>query len=196
MGHLETASGVAALIKTALALEHRAACRRACTSPTPNPKLDLANSPFHVNTEAPALADGRRGTRPRRAGVSSFGVGGTNAHAVLEEAPARMPPARHPRVSGSFSCCRRRPGPRSTRRPAISRGISARNRPSTRRTRLSPCNWAVARGTTVGSSSRAVLEDAAGALAGRDARRVFSRADAREGTPVAFPVPGAGERRR
>src|SRR5206468_3707411 len=76
------------LIKTALALHHR-------TLPptlhfqTPNPKLDLDKTPFVVNTQTrPWDAGGR----PLRAGVSSFGVGGTNAHVVLEEAPAGAPP--------------------------------------------------------------------------------------------------------
>ncbi len=83
VGHLEAASGVTGLIKTALALHHK------LLPPTihfdaPNPRIDFANSPFVVNTE---LKDWPEGATPRRAGVSSFGVGGTNAHVVLEEAP-------------------------------------------------------------------------------------------------------------
>ena len=88
IGHLDAAAGVAGLIKAALALHHR-------TLPAtlhfhaPNPKLDLNNTPFVVNTQCrPWDAGGR----PLRAGVSSFGVGGTNAHVVLEEAPAAAPP--------------------------------------------------------------------------------------------------------
>jgi acyl transferase domain-containing protein len=93
IGHLDTAAGVAGLIKTVLALEHRQIPPSLhCT--TPNSKIDFSGSPFFVNRELrdwPA-ADGE----PRLAGVSSFGIGGTNAHAVLEEAPAREPsgPAR------------------------------------------------------------------------------------------------------
>jgi len=84
VGHLEAASGVTGLIKTALALRHKR------LPPTlhyqnPNPRLDLANSPFVVSAELTEWT--AAGDHPRRAGVSSFGVGGTNAHVVLEEAP-------------------------------------------------------------------------------------------------------------
>ncbi|HEU0301534.1 MAG TPA: type I polyketide synthase, partial [Longimicrobium sp.] len=86
IGHLDQAAGVTGLIKAVLALEHR-------TIPAslhfrrPNPKLEIERSPFFVaGATTEWKADG-----PRRAGVSSFGIGGTNAHAVLEEAPARAP---------------------------------------------------------------------------------------------------------
>jgi amino acid adenylation domain-containing protein len=92
LGHLDAAAGVTGLIKTVLALEHRQ------IPPTlhfqsPNPQIDFASSPFYVNAR---LADWPAEAGPRRAGVSSFGIGGTNAHAVLEEAPAAAPsgPAR------------------------------------------------------------------------------------------------------
>ncbi len=88
IGHLDAAAGIAGLVKAVLALEHRE------IPPTlhferPNPQLDLAASPFRVvaRLEPWTVRDGL----PRRAGVSSFGVGGTNAHVVLEEAPAPPP---------------------------------------------------------------------------------------------------------
>jgi acyl transferase domain-containing protein len=84
IGHLDTAAGIASLIKTVLALEHRQ-LPPSLHFKAPNPKIDFAGSPFFVNTKLTDWkADGRR-----RAGVSSFGIGGTNAHVVLEEAPAR-----------------------------------------------------------------------------------------------------------
>jgi phthiocerol/phenolphthiocerol synthesis type-I polyketide synthase E len=85
VGHLDTAAGVAGLIKAVLALEHGE------IPPTlhfrrPNPACELEASPFFVNAELrPWPSDGT----PRRAGVSSFGIGGTNVHVVLEEAPPR-----------------------------------------------------------------------------------------------------------
>ena len=83
IGHLDAAAGVASLIKTILALEHRQ-IPPSLNFEQPNPNIDFANSPFFVNTELRRWdTDGT----PRRAGVSSFGIGGTNAHIVLEEAP-------------------------------------------------------------------------------------------------------------
>ncbi len=85
VGHLDAAAGMAGLIKAALAV------RTGRIPPTlhftaPNPKMNLPESPFFVNT---ALIDWPQAGGPRRAGVSSFGIGGTNAHVVLEEPPAR-----------------------------------------------------------------------------------------------------------
>lgn len=84
IGHLDQAAGVAGLIKTVLSLKNMEIppslhCKE------PNPNIDFPNSPFFVNTE---LTDWQSDKGPRRAGVSSFGIGGTNAHVILEEAPA------------------------------------------------------------------------------------------------------------
>ncbi|MDE1145754.1 MAG: beta-ketoacyl synthase N-terminal-like domain-containing protein [Azospirillaceae bacterium] len=87
IGHVDAAAGIAGLIKTVLALRHRA------IPPCPhfqaaNPRLGLERTPFRVPTTCePYVGDG-----PMRAGVSSFGIGGTNVHVVLEEAPADMSP--------------------------------------------------------------------------------------------------------
>ncbi|XYH99049.1 SDR family oxidoreductase [Sorangium sp. So ce1128] len=86
VGHLQITSGTAGFIKAALALHHKV------IPPTlhferPNPAIDFASSPFFVNTEAlPWKSEGLR-----RAGVNSLGIGGTNAHAILEEAPPPAP---------------------------------------------------------------------------------------------------------
>ncbi|AOT10638.1 type I polyketide synthase [Pseudoalteromonas luteoviolacea] len=84
IGHLVTAGGVASVIKTVLALQHRQ-IPASLNFERPNPKIDFENSPFFVNTELREW-ESRMGY-PLRAGVSSFGIGGTNAHIVLEEAP-------------------------------------------------------------------------------------------------------------
>lgn len=87
IGHLDTAAGVASVIKTALALHH-AEMPPSLGYEAPNPAIDFDGSPFRVNDRLTPW-DGR-GT-PRRAGVNSLGVGGTNAHAILEQAPPRAP---------------------------------------------------------------------------------------------------------
>ena len=85
IGHLDTAAGVAGLIKTTLMLHHQQ-IPPSLHFETPNPHLELNSTPFFVNTN---LRRWNRGTTPLRAGVSSFGLSGTNAHLVMEEAPAR-----------------------------------------------------------------------------------------------------------
>jgi amino acid adenylation domain-containing protein/FkbH-like protein len=85
IGHLDVASGVCGLIKTALSLENEL-LPPILHYQKPNPKIDFGNSPFYVNAKLTPWTTGRAG-QPRRAGISAFGVGGTNAHVVLEEAP-------------------------------------------------------------------------------------------------------------
>lgn len=87
IGHLDAAAGVAGLVKTILALKHRR-LPPSIHFESPNPKIDLEDSPFYVNR---ALSEWRNGSGPLRAAVSSFGIGGTNAHVILEEAPAIEP---------------------------------------------------------------------------------------------------------
>lgn len=83
IGHLGPAAGVAGLIKVVLSMQNRT-LPRSLNFERPNPAIDFANSPFYVQQKLDAWhpASGRR-----VAGISSFGIGGTNAHAILEEAP-------------------------------------------------------------------------------------------------------------
>ncbi|UKP00584.1 type I polyketide synthase [Nostoc sp. UHCC 0870] len=83
IGHLDAAAGISGLIKTALALKYKQ-IPPSLNFTMANPQIDFVNSPFLVNTQLKAWANHEY---PRRAGVSSFGMGGTNAHAILEEAP-------------------------------------------------------------------------------------------------------------
>ena len=84
IGHLDRASGIAGLIKAALALRH-GMLPPSIDFESPGAEVNLGNSPFFINTELRKWETGIA----RRAGVSSFGLGGTNAHVVLEEAPPR-----------------------------------------------------------------------------------------------------------
>jgi len=82
IGHTDAAAGVAGLIKTVLALEHKQ-LPPSLNFTEPNPNIDFVDSPFFVNTK---LTEWQTNGMPRRAGVSAFGIGGTNTHAILEEA--------------------------------------------------------------------------------------------------------------
>jgi acyl transferase domain-containing protein len=87
IGHLDVAAGIAGLIKTICALQHRQ-LPPTINFTAPNPELRISESPFYV-------VDKLTGWQPRHghriAGVSSFGMGGTNGHVILEEAPLIEP---------------------------------------------------------------------------------------------------------
>ncbi|MFF7944074.1 acyltransferase domain-containing protein, partial [Nocardia gamkensis] len=83
IGHLEGAAGIAGLIKTALCLRH-GQLAPSLNFRNPNPRIPLDDLGLRVQTSTQPWA----GDAPRRAGVSSFGMGGTNAHVILEQAPA------------------------------------------------------------------------------------------------------------
>src|SRR5207237_430238 len=82
IGHLEAASGMAGLIKTALALEH-GTLPPSLHCVTPNPKIPFDELNLRVVRDAEALARGKG------AGINSFGFGGTNGHAVLAPPPQK-----------------------------------------------------------------------------------------------------------
>jgi acyl transferase domain-containing protein/NAD(P)-dependent dehydrogenase (short-subunit alcohol dehydrogenase family)/acyl carrier protein len=84
IGHADAAAGVAGLIKVILALG-RGRVPASLHAGVINPTIDLGAGPFEVVRASRPWPE--RG-RPKRAGVSSFGIGGTNAHVIVEEAPA------------------------------------------------------------------------------------------------------------
>jgi len=92
LGHLESAAGVAGLIKTVLALEHEHVPRNLHFRRL-NPRISFDGTPFVIPTESTPW---KRSDKRRLAGVSGFGISGTNAHVILEEAPlptSNEPPA-------------------------------------------------------------------------------------------------------
>ncbi|WP_437759723.1 type I polyketide synthase [Sorangium sp. So ce1389] len=121
IGHLESAAGIAGLIKTALALRHQAIPPNLHFTKL-NPRISLEGTPFVIPTERLPWPSGEK---PRIAGVSSFGLSGTNAHVVLEEAP-RSPEAPATALDGSPA-----PSPRyhllplSARSPEALRALAA-----------------------------------------------------------------------
>ncbi len=83
VGHLESAAGVAGLIKVVLSLQ-REEIPKHLHFETLNPHIDWGGMPVEIPVKA---REWKRGERKRIAGVSSFGFSGTNAHVILEEAP-------------------------------------------------------------------------------------------------------------
>ena len=127
IGHLESAAGVAALIKVVLAMQHGVIPRHLHFK-DPSPHLDWDQLPVKVVSEA--MDWPRRPDRPFRAGVSAFGISGTNAHVVVE---------------GYGSPDRDAPGPDGSPQPVsvplqdTDAGLSSRDdKPAARATRLLP----------------------------------------------------------
>ncbi|MGE5514808.1 MAG: SDR family NAD(P)-dependent oxidoreductase [Bacteroidota bacterium] len=93
IGHLEGAAGVAGMVKVLAALRHGVLPANVGFERL-NDLIDLGGTPFRIQAEVTPWP--RDPARPRRAAVSSFGFGGSNAHVVIEEAPAPAPTASLP----------------------------------------------------------------------------------------------------
>lgn len=181
IGHLDVAAGIAGLIKTSLALKHRQ-IPPSLHFTAPNPEIDFAGSPFVVNA---SLVDWPQGNTPRRAGVSSFGIGGTNAHLILEEAPA----ASESRTSSRGAELLVLSAKSEAALEQASRNLSAflRGHPDTA---LADAAFTLAQGRKAFDFRKSVVcrdaSSAAEALDGADAVRVHGEA------AVAFMFPGQG----
>ncbi|QYZ69013.1 KR domain-containing protein [Neotabrizicola shimadae] len=185
IGHLDTAAGVASLVKVALALHHRQ-LPPSLGYEAPNPTIDFETSPFRVNDR---LSDWT-GPEPLRAGVNSLGVGGTNAHAVLERAPER--------AASEESLWPFQPIVVSARSKAALDAASARLAAHLRANPdqpLADVAFTLKEGRRAFEKRRVLVAEshaeAAALLEGGDARRVFTH-EALESPEVVFLFPGGG----
>lgn len=186
IGHLDTAAGMAGLIKTALALHHKR-IPPSLHFVSPNPKIDFTNSPFHV---VQTVTDWKDGNGPRRAGVSSFGFGGTNAHVVLEEAPGCETSSLARPVQLLLLSARTKTALR-----AVARNLANHltNHPEAI---LADVAWTLQTGRRA-FAERAILPcrdaaDAAQALEAFDTKRVITGTSPKQSAPIVFMFPGQG----
>jgi acyl transferase domain-containing protein/surfactin synthase thioesterase subunit/acyl carrier protein len=185
IGHLMAAAGIASLIKTILALKHRAIPSNLHFE-RPNPKIDFANSPFFVNNK---LSPWQTNGTPRRAGISALGVGGTNAHIILEEAPECVPSG-DSRPSQLLVLSAR--SERALENVTNNLNEHIRQYPETS---LPDIAYTLQLGRKAFSERRIVvchdLEEGARALETRDPRRVYTAHAVPEKRPVVFMFSGA-----
>ncbi len=104
IGHLDSASGIAGLIKTVLCFKNKQ-LPPLLNFNRVNPEICLEGTPFQFNSERMdwnRLKDEKSQEIPLRAGVTSLGVGGTNAHLIMEEAPLIQAESKHTNPSISI----------------------------------------------------------------------------------------------
>lgn len=187
IGHLDTAAGVASLIKVSLALHHKE-IPPSLNYEAPNPAIDFETSPFRVNDRLspfPALG------APRRAGVNSLGVGGTNAHAVLEEAPVR-PASAEPEFPFQILTLSAR---NAKALDAASARLAAHLRTHPEQP-LADVAWTLHKGRRAFERRRVLVaqthEEAARLLETADRHRVFTHTHLGDNPEVVFMFPGGG----
>lgn len=187
LGHLNSAAGVAGLLKTVLALHH-GSIPASLNFSHPNPGIPFARGPFRVNH---ATIPWPQNNKPRRAGVSSFGIGGTNVHVVLEEAPEKKPSeAAKPWQLITISARSREAVERATDQLAA----HLREHPEEN---FADVAFTLQEGRKAFDHRRiAVCRDAvsaAGSLQARTPSQVFTAAAPSRRRPVAFLLPGLGD---
>lgn len=182
IGHLDAGAGAAGLARAVLAL-HRGWVPPQAGFERPNPELNLETSPFYVPTEASPWP---RGEVPRRAAVSAFAVGGTNAHVVLEEAPAPLSRPQPTRSHHLIALSARTREALELGSRALADAVTAENAPD-----LADVSFTLAVGRTVRPMRRAIV--AADAQDAATRLRSQGSVVAAKGTPrVVFMFPGVG----
>ena len=187
IGHLDTAAGAASLIKASLAL-HNKQIPPSLGFEKPNPTIDFETSPFKVNDK---LTEWVPHKGPRRAGVNSLGVGGTNAHAIIEEAPARAPSEESDWPFQLLVVSGRTKGALDANAARLAEHLRANpDQP------LADISWTLKEGRRAFERRRVVVaethEEAASLLEENDPRRVFTHSFVAEDPEVVFMFPGGG----
>ncbi len=187
IGHLDTAAGVASLIKATLALE-RAEIPPSLNFERPNPTIDFESGPFRVadrRLEWPAPKG-----HPRRAAVNSLGVGGTNAHVVLQEPPARPEPSEPSRSVQLLALSAKNASSLDEAQKRLAAHLRAHPELS-----LADVAWTLHHGRRAFDKRRVLaassIDEAARLLEEGDPRRVFTHV-APEKTSIVFLLPGGG----
>ena len=184
IGHTDTAAGVASLIKVTQALHHRE-LPPSLGYEAPNPAIDFETSPFRVNDRLIPWQGA-----PLRAAVNSLGVGGTNAHLVVQEAPAQTPSGEsdwpfQPLVLSARS---------KSALTDMAANLAVHLRAHPEQT-LADVAFTLKEGRTAFAQRRVVVadsnQDAADLLEADDPRRVFSHT-ALTDPDVVFMFPGGG----
>ena len=185
IGHLDTAAGVASLIKVALSLHHRQ-LPPSLGYEAPNPAIDFDTSPFKVNDrltdwQAPVL----------RAGVNSLGVGGTNAHVVLEEAPVRVASEESDWPFQPLVISARSKSALDAQAAKLAAHLRAHPEQP-----LADVAWTLKEGRRAFDKRRVLVasghDEAASLLEGADPRRVFNHDHLCDAPEVVFMFPGGG----
>jgi phthiocerol/phenolphthiocerol synthesis type-I polyketide synthase E len=185
VGHCNAAAGIAGLIKTVLAVEH-GTIPPSLHFATANPQIDFAAGPFYVAT---AAAPWPETGEPRRAGVSSFGMGGTNVHAVLEEAPEPGGEAPPSRAWQLLVLSARTPAALDAAAARLAEHLEAHPDLS-----LADAAWTLQTGRRAFEHRRiAMARDAAGAVTALRSPRALSGKREAAGRPVVFLLPGLGD---
>jgi acyl transferase domain-containing protein len=186
IGHLDTAAGVVSLIKASMAV------REGLIPPSlnfdkPNPSIDFESSPFLVNAK---LHRWQPSGVPRRAAVNSLGVGGTNAHVVVEEPPAREAPPPGARYQLIQLSARNRPA-----LDAISDRLADHLEKHPEQELADVC-FTLREGRRAFSQRRVLAAgsrtEAIELLRSKDPRRLFNHAAAATPPEVIFMFPGGG----
>jgi len=187
VGHLDRASGVTGLIKVVQSLRHEL-IPGTVNFQTPNPEINFGNSPFRVSAENTAWP--RVAGQPRLAGVSSLGAGGTNAHAIVSEAPEPAPRGQRPRRWQVLPV-----SARSASAAEASCGQLAERLREQPELDLGDVAYTLQVGRKTFNHRRFVIADETGTAADRlvDPAAVLGRNDGTVGRQVGFLLAGVGE---